>query len=531
MVSLFGWRAAAPPEVSSVAAAPGPPPAPGRRSGYWSGPGRYLLLCGALFLLLLYHSFGNSWRGDFWIYAAAVGELKANPAHPANPLFGSAGAFAFLSPYLWVLGLGARLLRLHPVEALALQGLVNLVFFLGALYAFVVAWLGRRAAAFYALLFVLFLWGRGPWLFSSFFHLRSLAFVLPYPSTFAAALVLASLAAFRRLAGSDRQAWAAFLVPVSTVLWIVHPVNSLFLWVGLVACSLEKERPRRHWATLALVFAAGLGLAFLWPLFPLWGLWFQQSDVVHHGNDAMYDNPLPRIAPALIGVPFVLLRLRRNPRDPLALMALVLGGLVAYGGLFGKSSYGRLISHAVLVLQLVLADAAAALEERLAGLGSGARRLRPFLAPALATLLVAVSWTGAVRPTLEEGRQGDPHWLSFLEREVDREEDVVLTDVDNCWYVPSFRGKVVAYPMELPFVPDHAERLRAVERFFERGAPASERRDIIRRYGVSYVLVPRSPSLVQQARADELRPLGRPVFANADYELLRVDPMARVRSD
>jgi hypothetical protein len=516
MVSLFRWPGAALGE-------PLPDPAP--PSGWWRGPGRYLLLCAALFALLLHHSWTDAWRGDFWIYAATVEELKANPSHPANPLFGNDDAFAFLSPYTWGLGMAARALHLRPFDILVLQGLVNLVLFLTAFYAFVVTWLGRRSAPFYALLFLLFLWGPGPWVFSSFFHLRSLAFVLPYPSTFAAALVLASLAAFRWLVRSDNRAWAAVIVPVSTVVWIVHPVNGLFLWLGLLACSLETRRPLGHWVTLVVVFAAGLGLAFLWPLFPLWGLWFEQTGVVHHGNEAMYDNPLPRIAPALIGVPFLVLRLRRNPRDPLALLAVVLGGLVVYGGLFGKWSYGRLISHAVLLLQVVLAGATAGLEERLARIRSRVP-LRPFLAPALAAALVAAAWNGAVRPTLEEGRRGDPFWLSFLEREVDR-QDVVLTDLDTCWYVPGFQGKVVAYPMELPFVPDHAERIRAVTRFFERGTPRDERLDIIRRYDVSYLLVPRSPVHEEQARAEELRPLGRLVFANSAYELLRVPPVVR----
>src|SRR5262249_22427319 len=426
-------------------AAPAWPPVPSEapaRSGFWRGPGRYLVLSAALFAVLLYHSLGSPWRGDFWVYAGPVEALRANPAHPGNPLFGNDDAFAFLSPYTWGVGLLARALGLLPVDALVVQGLINLVFLLAALYAFVATWLERRSATFYALLFVLFLWGRDPWLFSSFFHLRSLALVLPYPSTFAAALVLATLAGFRRLAEENRTIWAAFLVPVSTVLWITHPVNSLFLWLGIAACSFEKPRPREHWLTLGFVFAAGLGLAFLWPLFPLWGLWFQQIDVVHQGNEAMYDNPLPRIAPALLGVPFLLLRLRKNPRDPLALLALVLVAVVVYGGVVGKASYGRLLSHAVLVLQLVLASAVAGLEDRPSAFSPRAARLRPLLAPALAAFLVAVSWSSAIGPTLAEGRQGDPRWLSFLEREVDP-DDVVLTDLDTCWYVPSFQGKVV----------------------------------------------------------------------------------------
>src|SRR5262245_47438878 len=122
------------------------------RSGFWRGPGRYLVLSAALFALLVYHSGGSPWRGDFWIYSATVEALKANPSHPGNPLFGTDDAFAFLSPYTWGVGLLARALRLPPVDALVVQGLVNLVLFLAALYAFVATWLERRAAAFYALL-------------------------------------------------------------------------------------------------------------------------------------------------------------------------------------------------------------------------------------------------------------------------------------------------------------------------------------------------------------------------------------------
>ncbi len=490
------------------------------RLDWWRGPGRYLLLGAALFVLLLEHSWTDAWLGDFWIYVATVEELAESPFHPRNPLFGNDYAFAFLSPYTWALGIASRLTGLGSFEVLVVQGLVNLALLLGALYAFVATWLHRRSAAFYALLFVLFLWGRDPWMFSSFFHLRSLAFVLPYPSTFAAALALASLAAFPRFARSGSNAWAAFAVPVTAVLWIIHPVSGLFLWMGLIAWSLGAPRPRRHWVALALAFGAGLGLAFAWPLCPLADLWFRQVGLVHQGNDAMYSDPLHRVAPALLGAPWLLLRLKRNPRDPLALLALGLAGLITYGGLFGKWSYGRLISHAVLLLQVTLADASAALEERLGQLRGGAVS-RHLPAPAIAALLVGVSWASVVRPTLDEGWRGNPRWLSFLKGEVEH-YDVVLTNLDTCWYVPAFSGKVVAYPMQLPFVPDRAQRLHDVARFFERGVPPPERLDIIERYDVKYVLFPKIHFEDWQVRLEELRPFGQVVYSSSDHELLRV---------
>jgi alpha-1,6-mannosyltransferase len=237
----------------------------------------------------------------------------------------------------------------------------------------------------------------------------------------------------------------------------------------------------------------------------------------------MYADPLPRIAPALLGLPWLVVRWLRNRRDPLVLFAAGLGLLVVWGGLSGQWSYGRLISHLVLLLQVGLADALVSLEERLA-LRERWRVARHALAPAAAALLIAVSWP-VVKSVIEESAPGDRRWLSFLETRVGR-EDVVMTDVDTCWYVPAFQGKVVAYPMKLPFVPDHAERLAAVNRFFEADTPLVEQREILARYDVRYVLLPKHHFDDGAARAEAMRRLGDTVHSTAEYELIRVAPEA-----
>jgi alpha-1,6-mannosyltransferase len=502
---------------------PAPPsPAAAPRLDFWLGPGRYLVLSAALVALLACHAWTDAWLGDFWIYVATVNELAESPLHPRHPLFGNDDPFAFLSPYFWVLGLAARLGGWQPFSVLVGQGLVNLALLLVGLYAFVATWLRRRSAAVYALLFVLFLWGRDPWTFSSFFHLRSLSLVLPYPSTFAFALALVCLAAFRRLADAGRLAWVPLGAPLLGVLLIVHPVNSLFLVLGLLASTLDLPRPGRALWALAATLALGVGLAFAWPLFSVRELWFGQIGQVHEGNEAMYHDPLPRVAPALLGLPWLLLRLKRSRRDPVAWFGLSLLALVAYGGVSGQWSYGRLLSHAVLLLQVCLADACASLEERLGRTPAGSR-LRLLLAPSVAALLVAFSWSSAVRPILDESGRGDPRWLAFLESQVGH-YDVVLTDAETSWYVASFSGKAVAFLMQLPFVPDHAERLRAVGRVFEPGASLEERAAIARRYGAAYVLLSKDYFPDWRSLAEELRRLGPVVYSSPEYELIRLSP-------
>ena len=262
------------------------------------------------------------------------------------------------------------------------------------------------------------------------------------------------------------------------------------------------------------------GLAMAWPLVPMRALWFGQIARVHEGNDSMYDDPLARIAPALLGVPWLLWRLRRDRRDPLALCALGLALLVVYGGLSGQWSYGRLVAPAVLMLHVALADALAAAEERIGRLRRGLV-LRRLVAPAVGLLLCAGSWP-VVRAIADESRRpGDRRWLRFLEDRV-KPDEVVLTDLDTCWYVPAFRAKVVAYPMQLPFVPDHAARLAAVTRFFEPDASLHERREILARYRVAWVLVPKHHFPERPELRTQLAALGAAVHSDVEYDLLRV---------
>jgi hypothetical protein len=479
---------------------------------------RYALLWIALAILLGIRSHGDAWIGDFWIYVATIGESAARPVHPGNPLFAAGYPFAFFTPYTVGLGLVSRITGLAPLDVLTWQGLVNLALLGAALYGFVATWVKRPMASFYALLFLLFLWGHDPWLFSGVFHLRSLAYVLPYPSTCAAALALGTLALFPRIVGSMR-AWLPIVFPVAVGIWIVHPVTGLFLWIGLGAYSLAAPSSRWHWIALALAAAASFGLAMAWPLVPMRDLWFGQLARIHEGNDSMYSETLTRIAPALLGVPWMVVRLARDRRDPLALFTLALVVPVVYGGVSGAWSYGRLIPYAVLMLQVALGDAVAAGEERLSGRARGAW-LRHLVGPALAVVLIAFSWP-AVASVLAQCTPGVRRWLAFLETRVGR-EDVVLTDLDSCWYVPAFRGKVVAYPMQLPFVPDHDARKAAVLRFFAPGVSKSERTQVLERYGVRYVLLAKEHFEDASALQAELQELGTSAYSSDDYELLRV---------
>jgi hypothetical protein len=79
--------------------------------------------------------------------------------------------------------------------------------------------------------------------------------------------------------------------------------------------------------------------------------------------------------------------------------------------------------------------------------------------------------------------------------------------------------------MALPFTPDQAERVRTVERFFDRDASRGERIAAIERHGVAFVLSAKDKDRPAGGRAlpADLRPLGTTVYSSPEYDLIRVE--------
>jgi len=97
-----------------------------------------------------------------------------------------------LFSYAVMVALLARTLHTDAVTALSIMGLVNLgLFFLGLRLLFFQWYLNTEAQQPSMLCYSLFFcWGYDPWDWSGFFHIGILGYILPYPSTFSAALTL-----------------------------------------------------------------------------------------------------------------------------------------------------------------------------------------------------------------------------------------------------------------------------------------------------------------------------------------------------
>jgi hypothetical protein len=461
------------------------------------------------------HVANGQWIGDFWEHAAVVRELAANPFSPRHPLLLSYAPHAFYSPYAVALGLISRLANLSPITTLAAAGIANLALFLYALRRFARNVLAHKTADFYVLLFTLLLWGRSPWAFSGFFHLGTLGYNLPYPSTFAtAAALLLLVAAMRFNRGGDRRLLLVVGLGAAVVL-ITHPFTFIFLAVTLVALPASGQRPAVNYALLAGVFGFCLLAAVAWPYFPF--LKLAISSPFHEVNRALYSGVLRQIWPALPGLLPMAWRFRADPRDPLtwSFVGLCLVYLAGYAT--QRWGFGRVMPFIVLLLHLALADWISGLEAK--------TRFPQLAVTGLVTgCLLIFAYQPLARPALQRAAPGQVSTyagLTFI-GQYTGQYDVVLADNSSSWFVPALGGKVVATFRPLAFIPDYEARQQAAARFFDSRTSPAERQAILKEYRVNFLLMSKTLYENDESFLAALAGMGKRVYCDESFLLVAV---------
>jgi hypothetical protein len=462
-----------------------------------------------------------AWRGnfssDFWEHAAVVRELSVRPFSPRHPLLLVDATHAYFSPYLLAVALVARATGISAISALATAGLVNLVLLVLALRRFLVRLLPQgEAAAPYALLFMLLLWGKDPWMWSGVLHIGMLGYNVSYPSTFAAAGMFLSLSLLLDALNRGRSLAFIGIALLLALCIITHPPTAVVLVAGLIALFLARVNDRLLINGVLLVGAvvAGVVGAMAWPYFPVLQLLVAQPAEFHSWSLVFYQGVPAQVWPAMLALPVLVWRLRESRRDPLVLFVAVLSVIYALGGITGKYGLGRVIAYIVILIQVALGAAVATWESRLPG-------RRTWLAPAC-TLVVILGLLAYTRPQhLRIRRYGRPLWHDVRSVLTPvRPGEVVLTDSRTSYMVPVLTGgRVVAWRHPVYWVPDHAQRREAQERFF---APATdaERRAVITRYRVRWVLLNRDEVRLSSAAEAGLLSLGCLVTERGSLVLL-----------
>ncbi len=472
---------------------------------------RFLLL--SLFTVVAYAigARDGDWIADFWEHAAVVRELSTHPFSPRHPQLSLDAPHPFFSPYSVTLGLLARFTATDALDLLPIAGAFNLALLLVGLRLFIGSLAPGRGsrAAFYSLLLILFLGGE-KWAWSSFFNVAALRVVPPYPSTFAAGLSFLMLGLYARSKRSDLHLWHCLPATVGlSVVLVTHPLTAVLLYIGLIVIAVDRAglRPRAEHFAVGLCIGASVLLALVWPYYPFWSL-VSRGDEFHGQSLFLYEGVLERVWPVLFGVPVLIQRFSRRRTDRLVWIFLGLVFVYAYGFASDRFGYGRVISFAMIALQIALGC-------WLAGMEGSSRRAVVWGAWLVLLGIVATSRED-VRRLVEHRSTLDEH--EFLREHVGQ-YDLVLADVRSSWRIPANGGKVVATLHPLYWVEDMEERRRDAETFFAPEATRAEREAILDEYRPDFILMARW----HLRELEELSAFGTAVDSNWKFRLLRVD--------
>ncbi|MFD0383765.1 glycosyltransferase 87 family protein [Streptomyces stramineus] len=327
-----------------------------------TGPGPYashrMAAVAALLLvtLLLLMAVRLPWAGDLGMHAAVLERLRADPAHPGNPLVDADTPSPYYSPWTVLLALLASATGLGTFTVLRLAALAALVLLVTGVRAFVRTLTPGRAAVPLALLCLLLLYGTRLFAWSGFPGLTSLSLTLAYPSAFACGLAFHLWALLRGAlaAGRGLPAFLGLGLLLAGVL-LSHQYTGAVAALGAAGVLLGA----RPWPARAVLIRVGAGAVLAvavlacWPYYSFFSL--LGTDGLDDIHRPLYDHLGTKFCLALLGIAALAARWWRDRRDPLVLFFALGAAVFAAGGLSGHHSWGRILPAVLLPAQLALA--------------------------------------------------------------------------------------------------------------------------------------------------------------------------------
>jgi hypothetical protein len=485
----------------------------------------YFWLAVIVFIFEFVNIMNGNWGKDFWEHAAVIRELTANPFHPGHPVLNLVKPHAFYSPYAVLLGLAGYYSGLSPFILLGFAGVLNLLLWLVAIRYFVYSLFLRdqEKISFYFLLFQLFAWGPMAWRYSSFYHITTLNYVLPYPSTISFILSLFSIGFHLRFVIRSSK-YTILFIPVvilfNAVVLLTHPTTAIFLFAFLSTVTFVEFVKNRS-VELLFLLAISIGiptwLVSYWPYYPFWDLVVTESSgsQFHTDSQTFYQRLAVRLLPVWLGVGLLWKRFRKNRYDLLFLSFFGLLIIYIYGYFTKQYGYGRLISFLVMIMHLVIA-AWFAKQKFLPGSGKLAISFLFFL---LMLLFPFFHFGLLTKNTIPGLLPKDHKELGLLQSYLPKEVNI-LGDAKTILYLPAYGVKVTTSLYPAYWIGDNKQRRTDMENYFGEHQNDSLRKEILDKYKLRYIIIGKNSNTVSGAAREFSYSVGDRIFCGDAYDLL-----------
>jgi hypothetical protein len=448
---------------------------------------------------------------DYWEHLAAIKQLMLHPLHPLHPQYGTHDASRQYMPWFLLLALFGRFFHWSPFTVLTFGSIVTIILSLIGIRLFFREYFKNPWAPLAGLISLFFMWGR-PWIWSSFYSLRSFLLTAAYPASFAFAITFViwwmGLRALRSKSLRSRD--IAVITGMLALGLLVHQLSGLFAVAGLI-CFLLGDRSRvwpRKFILFGTIVVAGAAVHF-WPYFDPWQitnenqLWNSQWTSIPAQKFYRASDVLLCIGPSILGVIPLAWFARR--RAYLGTVFVFSGGVVGYGvgGLLHNPVSHRLLIVMILGLQIATAWLLLVVFGVLdfpewEFIEKWRRPLRAIAGVAvMSVILLQVGVVTAEMVDLEVPNSAFAHLPIRHRIEIKRAlqqismylspQSIAMASREASMVLPVFNGRVVSVYRASPLVPSDSDRARDADRFFWPTTSKAERSAIIARYRITHV--------------------------------------------
>jgi len=461
---------------------------------------------------------------DYWEHSASLHSLIENPWHPRHPHLNLTTGAPRFGPQFLLVALMARALHWNPIQAMSAVSILNALLFLSGIYLFFRSYFRHPLAPLYAVLVMFGGWWHA-FHYSNAYSLPVLLAVASFPSTTALGLTLLGFTlVLRVLRHQVERKWLALLLigVWAAAIFIIHPLTAMMSFAGAFLLPLSDSKVTwRLRFEIAGAVVLGCALSHFWPYFSPWVVlrgghgqlsnWAGES--VQQAADLQVKRRLhpfyePRGLLATLGlavIPLCLLPYFFLRRERWFVGLGALGMLLPFAAnAFVQIPLGhRFVLLAIFFLHVGLVSLLLRLTP---GHLDTFRWFRGRVMGVISMLVIFGTLIFFCDHTLHmvSARFGHPRYAGGRVSPVivsnrayasaTGPDAVVLANATLSWPLPTFGPKVLALLHDDPLVADLAERDVTVKVFLAPDATEKERRSIIRRYGVTHVLVQRPPA-------------------------------------